>query len=207
MSRRTDRQVDLTTPRLGLAGALCVALAATSAAAEPKTITITDRTGRGFASDLVTYTIDAPTDGGKALRLLDADGKLLPVQVTTGPKGRATLSFVASIAPNGTANYTLCSDGQGPAAQPAVSASRDGDALVLANQLLAVKVPAPQEKAFEKPVPANTLPAPLLAFRGSDGAPSTGLGASWRGAGSLLLKRLVRKFAVTRTAGGPVFTE
>jgi hypothetical protein len=80
-----------------------------------------------------------------------------------------------------------------------VSVTKDGDALVLANQQVAVKVPAPQEKAFDKPVAAETLPAPILAFRGPDG--------QWKGEGKLLLKRPVKKFAVTQTAGGPVFTE
>ena len=183
------------------------ALLAGTLAAEPQTITIKDWTGRGFAPDLVNYTIDAPADSGKSLRLLDADGKSLPVQLTPGENGPATLSFVAAIPPGGTAVYTIRTDGQGSAAPPAVSATRDGDALVLANQRLAVKVPAPMTKTFEKPVAADTLPAPLLAFRGPDG-PSTGLGTgAWRGAGTLLLKRPVKKFTVTQSANGPVFTE
>jgi len=80
-----------------------------------------------------------------------------------------------------------------------VSATKEGDTLVLANRQLAVKVPAPQEKSFNTPTAANTLPAPILAFRGPEGA--------WRGAGALLLKRPVKKFTVTQTANGPVFVE
>ncbi len=183
-----------------------LALAAALPAA-PVTLTIKDWTGRGFAPDLVSYTIDLPADGGKALRVLEADGASLPVQVTPGEQGKATLSFVASVPPNGSATYTVRTDGQGPAATPAVSSTRDGDALVLANQLLAVKVPAPREKTFDQPVAANTLPAPMLAFRGAN-APSTGLGAgAWHGAGVLLLKRPVKKFSVTQTADGPVYSE
>ena len=70
-------------------------------AAEPQTTTIKDWTGRGFAPDLVDYTIDAPKDGGRNLRVLDVEGKPVPVQVTPGEKGEATLSFVASVAPGG----------------------------------------------------------------------------------------------------------
>jgi hypothetical protein len=152
---------------------------------------------RGFAPDLVNYTIDAPSDGGKSLRVLDADGKPLPAQVTPGEGGKATLSFVAAVTPNATATYTVRQDG--PAAPAAVSATKDGDALVLGNQMLAVKVPAPYEKTFDKLVAADTLPAPILAFRGND--------AAWKGEGKLLAKRPVKKFTVAQTAGGPVFTE
>ena len=168
-------------------------------AAGPQSITIKDWTGRGFAPDLVSYTIDEPANGGRGLRVLDADGKFLPVQVTPGENGKATLSFVATIPVGGTATYTIRADGRGPAAPAAVSAARDGETLVLASQLLAAKVPAPTVKTFGKPVAADTLPAPLLAFRGPDGA--------WRGAGELLHKRPVKKFAVGQTANGPVFAE
>lgn len=183
----------------------CVLLfAANGRAAEPQTVTICDVTGRGFAADLVNYTIDAPAEGGGSLRVVDADGKPLPVQVTPGEQGKATLSFVAAVPPGGTSAYTIQSgaaqsNAAGPAATPAVSAVVEGDALVLGNQMLAVKVPTPQEKVFEKPVDADTLPAPILAFRGPDGG--------WRGEGSLLLKRPVKKFSVTQSAKGPVFVE
>jgi hypothetical protein len=164
-----------------------------------QTLTITDWTGRGFPPDLVHYTISAPTDGGKSLRVLDAAGVSLPVQVTPGEQGQATLSFVAAVAPNGTATYTVDTDGKAPLATAAVSAQRDGDTLLLANQQVAVKVPAPRGQAFEKPVAADTLPAPILAFRGPDGL--------WKGEGKLLLKRAVTKLTVTQTANGPVFVE
>ena len=174
-------------------------LAASGRAAEPQTVTIRDVTGRGFAADLVNYTISSQADGGGSLRVIDADGKPLPVQVTPGEQGKATLSFVTAVPPGGTSAYTIQRGAAGPVAAPAVSAVVEGDALVLGNQLLAVKVPAPQEKTFEKPVPADTLPSPVLAFRGPDGG--------WRGAGSLLLKRPVKKCSVTQTARGPVFVE
>ncbi len=166
-------------------------------AAGAQTITLKDWTGRGFAPDLVNYTIATPQDGGKSLRVFDIDGKPVPVQVTPGDTGKATLSFVAAVAPNASATFTLRQDG--PAAPAAVSATPDGDALVLANQHLAVKVPAPRVNTFNTPRAAETLPAPLLVFRGPDGV--------WKGEGTLLLKRPVKKFAVTQTANGPVYVE
>jgi len=168
-------------------------------AAEQQVITLKDWTGRGFAPDLVNYTIPAPADGGKKLRVLDSAGVSLPVQITPGEKGQATLSFVASLPANGESLYEVSTDGKSPTAKPAVTVTKDGDALVLANQLLAVKVPGQMAKTYDKPVPADTLPAPILAFRGPDGA--------WRGAGSILTKRAVSKISVNQVAAGPVFVE
>ena len=182
-----------------LAYGLLAGLGLAARAAEPLTVTLKDWTGRGFAPDLVNYTIAAPADGGKGLRVLDADGKSLPVQLTLGSAGQATLSFVASISTNGVSTYTIRTDGQGPVATSAVSTLKEGELLVLANQLLAVKVPAPLEKTYNPPVTADKLPAPILAFRGPDGA--------WRGAGSIVHQRPVKSLRITQTATGPVFTE
>ena len=179
--------------------ALFMLLVVSMLAAEAQTITLKDWTGRGFAPDLVNYTIPAPADGGKGVRVLDMAGASLPVQLTPGAKGQATLSFVAAIAPNGTAVYTIRTDGQTPAAPTAVSATREGETLVLANQSLAVRVPAPREKTFAPPVTADTLPAPVLAFRGPDGA--------WRGAGAIVHREPVKALHITQSANGPVFTE
>jgi hypothetical protein len=178
---------------------LVMGMAIGAGAADPMTVTLRDWTGRGFPPDLVNYTIETPKDGGRNLRVFDAAGASLPLQVTPGEKGNSTLSFVASIPSNGTAVYTVRTDGQGPAAPAAVSAKAEGEALVLANEKLAVKVPSPREKTFDTPVAADTLPAPILAFRGPDG--------SWKGEGKLVYKRPVKKITVNQTADGPVFAE
>ena len=184
--------------RSAVAGLVVAALlCGVSGAAEPKTLSIHDWTGRGFAPDLVNYTIDAAAGSEKNLRVVDADGRPVPVQVTPGEGGTATLSFVAAVGPRDTATFTVQSDG--PEAPAAVSATAEGDAIVLANQLLAVKVPATQEQRFAEPVAADTLPAPILAFRGADGA--------WKGTGRILSKRPVKQFVVEQVAAGPVFTE
>jgi len=189
-----------TTPIAKLAASgLVVLLGLTTQAAEPLTVTLKDWTGRGFAPDLVNYTIPAPAEGGKGVRVLGADGKSLAVQFTPGSIGQATLSFVASIPSNGVSTYTIRTDGQGPVAPPAVTTLKEGELLILANQLLAVKVPAPLEKTFNPPVAADKLPAPILAFRGPDGV--------WRGAGSIVHQRPVKSLRITQTATGPVFAE
>lgn len=169
------------------------------AAAEPETLTIRDWTGRGFAPDLVHYTLDTPADGGAGLRVRDANGTSLPLQVTPTGAGKTTLSFVAEVAPGGASTYRLSHDGAAPKPPSAVQAIREGDCLVLANQRLAVKVPAPREEHFAQPVPANSLPAPLQGFRGAAGA--------WRGAAAILTKRPVKKLCITLEATGPVYVE
>ena len=70
---------------------------------------------------------------------------------------------------------------------------------MLANSLLAVKVPAMQEKTFAAPVAANTLPAPILAFRSAEGG--------WKGTGKVLATRPVKAFSLRLKAQGPVFCE
>ncbi len=173
-------------------------LGSSALAAEPPTVTIKDWTGRGFPPDLVNYTIAWPADKGWGWRVVDGDGQSRPVQVTPGDNGQATLSFVAAVAANGMATYTVRTDDQAPAPS-AVSVTANGKTLVLASHRLAVRVPAPQTTIFDPPVAADSLPAPILAFRGPDGA--------WRGAGSLLLKRPVKRFTVAESAKRPVFCE
>lgn len=165
--------------------------------ADATPVTLRDCTGRGFAPDLVNYTIDTPRDGGKGLRVVDSAGKPIPVQLTSGEGDKTTLSFVAEVGANATSTYKIQQGGL--VAPAAVSIKKDGKALVLANQLLAVKIPAPQATIFKTPVAAHTLPAPILAFRGPDG--------TWKGAGRLLLKRAVKSLTVEETASGPVFVE
>ena len=183
-----------------LAFMMAAGLGASAFAASPQasqTLTLTDWTGRGFAPDRVAYVVPAAV-GPAALRVQDADGRPLPVQLFADGTGPA-LAFVAAVPPGGSTSYVIRTDGVGPAAPPAVTVTPERGALVLANQFLAVRVPAPVEKTFAKPVSADTLPAPVLAFRGPD--------RKWRGEGAMLAGLPVRRFSVTRAADGPVFAE
>ncbi len=173
------------------AALLACSLFETALAAE-QTVAITDHTGRGFASDTVTYAVDAAQ--AARLRVFDAGGKPIAAQADG-----ATLTFVTALAPGASVRYTVRDDGKGAAPATAVSARREDGALTLANGLLAVRVPAEQKKTFKEPVPASDLPAPLLAFRGADGV--------WRGTGKMLTTRPVKAFTVALVAQGPVFCE
>lgn len=163
------------------------------ALAAERTVAITDLTGRGFASDIVTYAGDANRPA--RLRVFDAAGKPVAAQADG-----ATLSFVTSLDPGAVVRYTVRDDGKGdPPPATAVFAKREAGTLTLANGLLAVRVPSEQKKTFKEPVPASDLPSPLLAFRGADGL--------WRGAAKMLTTRPVKAFSVALVAQGPVFCE
>lgn len=206
-----------------LAGLCLVFAVATPARSGEQALTLKDWTGRGFAPDLVNYTLPMPADGGRSMRVLAADGTSIPVQITPADSTNSTqadsrlrhdatarqakLSFVAEIPAGGVSSYTVRNDGKDPVPSPGVTVAAEKDSLVLANQKLAIRVPAPRDQTFDKPVTAKTLPAPLLAFRGPDGGPSTMLGTGWRGEGAMASRREVRRIQVLQLAQGPVFAE
>jgi hypothetical protein len=162
-------------------------------------VTIKDWTGRGFPPDLVNYDIALPAGGAQSVRVTDATGKVVPSQVTPTTNGRATLSFVTDLPANGQVTFSIQTDGQPVAVMPMVTSQVDGKTLIISNQSLAVRLPAIGEQRFTTPVPASTLPAPVLAFRGADG--------TWRGKGTINHDRAVSLMRVTQTATGPVYHE
>jgi hypothetical protein len=166
-----------------------------------QTVTITDYTGRGFAPDLVNYATTVNAREFSKLRLVDNAGQPVPCQLAmpTG-KGHATLSFVTDLPANGTVTFTLTRDGKGPVAAGSVQARTEGETLVLANAMMAVRLPAPVVKKFKTPVAASSLPAPILAFRsGADGA--------WWGAGKVLSDRKVTAWRVKVLQRGTVYAD
>ena len=172
----------------------------TCATATTRDLTIRDYTGWGYAPDLVNYSITLPKGGADKLRVTGPDGTVLPIQVSAPEKdGRATLSFVAELPVTNSISYVVRDDGQGAVPASRVAAITEGDTLVLQTLQLALRVPAPTAKTFEKPVAADTLPAPILGFRNGTGP--------WLGAGRILATRPVKALRVRQVANGPVFAE
>ena len=162
----------------------------TTNAVEPQTITLKDWTGRGFAPDLVNYACD-----GKRvdrLRLVGPDGQPVAMQV-----GDGALSFIAELPANTNVTYTLRDDGTGERGVSGLRVAKEGEALVLANGLLAVRVPAEQTKTFTTPVAAATLPAPILGFQSAR--------SGWLGGGKIFAERKVKALRVVLAVQGPVF--
>lgn len=181
--------------------ATAVTMTALTAVAQ-QSITLKDYTARGFAPDVVNYSVKVKLREVAELRLTDAAGTSVPIQVSTPARnGVATLSFVTGLPLNGSVTYTLTTDGKAPAATGGVTVQPEGkEAAVMANAFMAVKVPAPQEKTFQDPVLAETLPAPILAFR-------SGPEPAWLGAGRVLSKLPVMAWRVTQPVTGPVYAE
>ena len=183
-------------PTLGLALAAVFTFAG-FAAGESRQIVIRDYTMRGFAPDVVTYELPAGVKGDR-LSVADEKGVPVAVQVAPGEKGGpATLSFIAEVAPDAAARYKLTDEG-GASGASSLKVEKDGDALVLGNALLAVRVPGEGAKTYATPVAASTLPAPVLAFR-------SGAQGAWLGSAKILSPRLVRASSVKLLARGPVF--
>ena len=166
-----------------------------------QTITITDYTGRGFAPDLVNYAICLKPGEAAKLRLTDGEGRPVAYQLSPADQTAvATLSFVTGLPADKTIAYTVSTEGSGPLATSALKIETQGDELVLANGLLAVRVPSPCDKTISPPAAASTLPAPILAFR-------SGASGDWCGRGRILSARPVQRWRVTQTAAGPVYAE
>lgn len=170
-------------------------------AAGERTVTIRDHVGFGFPPDLVHYAVHASQSELAKLRVTGRAGRPISVQVAEPPEagGPAAVSFVAELPPDGSATYVVHDDGRGDIPATAVKATAEAGALVLDNGLFAVRVPPPARRSFDTPVPANTLPCPLLSFRSGKGP--------WLGSTRMLDARPVSEFEVRQTADGPVFLE
>ena len=66
-----------------------------TAAARESSIAIRDYTGRGFPPDLVQYRADVSRRARKRLRLYDAEGQAVPLQLSDSD--RSVISFVARV--------------------------------------------------------------------------------------------------------------
>ncbi len=179
--------------------AIAIVGAAAVVSAAEREITIRDYTGWGYAPDLVQYSIARPGGGGESLRLVGPDGNPVAIQVTPpAAKGQpATLSFVAELPPSNSITYRLRDDGQGGQGVSTLKVAPAGKDLELTTAVLGLRVPVPFEKTYDPPVAANTLPAPVLAFRNGSGP--------WLGESRILCTRPVKAARVRQIAAGPVF--
>ncbi len=166
--------------------------------AAEKTLNFVDYSGRGFAPDLVQYTLK-DNSKKRSFNLLDEDGNSLPVQIEDGDaQVPATISFVAEVAPNATNNYIL-SDQKGKPANSELKVIEAKNDIQISNGLLAVRLPNVQNRKFETGISASRLPAPILAFKSGD--------SSWLGESKILTDRKAKSLDVSLVANGPVYSE
>ena len=178
-----------------LAGLL---LATNIAVAHETSIILKDYTARGFAPDLINYQIAVPKAGSDRLSLTGPDGQPVALQISSPvSNGSATISFVAELPANTSVTYRVHDDASGPRAPVALKVTRSKDSVVLENGLFGIRLPALTNQQFAKPVPANSLPAPIQAFHSGAGP--------WLGAGRILTTRPVSAVRVELLAEGPVY--
>ena len=173
-------------------------LATGVATAAETSIVLKDYTSRGFAPDLVSYRVAVPSGGIDRLSLTGPDGQPALLQVASPvSNGFATISFVAELPANTGVTYRLHDDVSGQHAPVTLKVTRGNEGIVLENGLFSIRLPSLTNQKFAKPVPANTIPAPIQAFRSGTGP--------WLGAGRILTTRPVSAVRVELLANGPVY--
>ena len=173
-------------------------LVAGIAVANETPIVLKDYTARGFAPDLVSYRIAVPKGGIDQLSLQGPNGQPALVQVSSPvSNGFATISFVAELPANTSLTYRVSDTVARPGMPVAVKVTRGNDGIILENGLFGIRLPALTNQKFAKPVPANTIPAPIQAFHSGTGP--------WLGAGRILTTRPVSTVRVELLADGPVY--
>lgn len=189
-------------PSILCALALVVTPTAAARAAE-RSLTIRDYTWRGFAPDLVRYRVSADAGRAKDLRVFDATGAAVPVQWeadASGKGGGGTIGFVTALPVDAAVTHRLEDGGRGPAPRGTLAVTPAGqDGTALATSLLSVTVPAAANRAFDPPVKASTLPAPILSFTSGGSGPM--------GASAVLTHRPVKRLRTWLSAQGPVYAD
>jgi hypothetical protein len=124
-------------------------------------IRLTDYGHRDWGPQVLHYRVDTSRFRPGKLVLLDADGKAVPFQIKDN-----VLSFVAEVEKGESVSFTFAASGKDRSAENSSLRRRDvGDSLEIANSHFALRMPRPQEKTFDEPVPAQQVPPPIQAWR------------------------------------------
>lgn len=157
--------------------------ASAALAGEPlASFTAAERLGVDWPRTLVTYRAELPA--GKPVRLLDAAGQEVPVQLS----GNSRVSFFAELPKDGRYSYTLVAGT--PKTRSRVRASKTRDGLLLENGKTAVRLPVAGMKG---------VPGPVLGVRLLDG--------TWTAAARFECAPKVTGWTSAITASGPLFAE
>jgi hypothetical protein len=173
-----------------IVSAMVVAMSFDAIGEARATWTLFNPTGLEYRNELVRLKVDVPAGFGPAEWSVLEDGQPVPFQVET--IGEKPAIWVAvNLAQNQKRTYTL--DRKPAVAMPArVKARRDGEALVLENELTGVRLPA----AWRAGAP---VPAPVQAVRLPEG--------QWVGQGHWRSERRLVSFEAKIVAEGPLFAK
>ena len=116
---------------------------------------------RDWGPELVHYRVDTGRFRSGRLVLLGPDGRAVPFQIEDG-----VLSFVAELNEGQSVAYTLQpSDRDRSAENSSLRQRAAGEALEIRNARLALPAPKAVEFYFDKPLPADRVPPPVLAWK------------------------------------------
>lgn len=153
-------------------------------------IKLVDHGYRNWGPELVRYRLTPDQARGNHV-LLGPDGAAVPFQVRDGQ-----LSFVAALPKGSRASYRFQpapADRSGENSR--LSATKSGGWLEIANEKLALRVPAPVERQLGAPVSASAVPAPLAGYRQAN--------LGWCGGAHFETARQVKAFRFRIAEQGP----
>jgi len=140
-----------------------------------------------FRDEPARLGVDVPTVAKTGDYIVTRGGKEVPCQL--GPvDGKNWIWVLASVEPGTKAEYVV-KKGTPARRESRVSVKRQGDAYVLANDRIAVRLPA---------AAGSGVPSPVQAVR---------LGGTWVGAGRWQTARKLKTFTATVLGAGPVFAK
>lgn len=175
---------------------------ATSLAAAPTAvpadgrITLTDFAHRNWGPELVRYTLDTGRFPPGRLALLDDQGKAMPTQVKT-TDGRSLLMFVAAVAKDKTATYTLQASSGDRSRENSTLAHRAAGAQVeVGNESFTLRLPKPEKQQFAQSVGVDKIPPPILGWKQT--------GFDWQGGSHFVTEREVTGYEIRVLDDGPV---
>jgi hypothetical protein len=158
-------------------------------------MTLTDYGTRAWGPELVHYAFDTNRFAPGRLALLGPDGKGVPFQVEGG-----VLAFVANLPQGGTVSYTL----QGSATDRSTENStlhlgQSDRAIEIANEFLALRLPAVGERSYPNGVEAAKVPPPIRQWKQA--------GQEWMGGTRFATPRKVTAHVFTLARQGPACLE
>lgn len=187
--------------------AAAVFLMLDAAQAAQRVLAFKEVTGRDWARKLLNYDITFSAGEFRAgkLELLGPDGTAQPLQVVVlqshadGSIKLARVSFYGELKAGGEASYTLRSAVSPALTAPQVQVKAAVGRLEITSVSAGVAIPTPCEKKFDPPADPASVPAPILAFRLSNGV--------WACKGALESERKIVSLSQKVVADGPLYKE
>ena len=170
------------------------------------TLVLKNWVDRDWPRTLLNYDLDLPPGEFFAGKMdLVGAGPPIPHQVVVIERNRdesikrCRLSFYTALRKDEELTFRLLSTDHPASTPPQVSATVKGPELELTSATAGVRLPAPGVHNFPEPVVPTAVPAPLLAFRLSDG--------TWAGQGWLESESKIAGYTQAVVADGPLYKE